>query len=47
MNDRDSISARKGNFPHRHRVHTGSGAHLVSYPMGTGDPYTYGKAVVT
>jgi hypothetical protein len=28
--------ARPGNFSLHHRVQTGSGAHLASYPMGTG-----------
>jgi len=28
----------------RYRVHTGSGAHPASYPMGTGGSYTGGKA---
>jgi hypothetical protein len=33
-----------GKFSLLHRVHTGSGAHQASYPMGTGDPFTGDKA---
>jgi hypothetical protein len=29
------VPAEAGNFPLHHRVQTGSGAHPVSYPMGT------------
>jgi len=32
------------NFSPRHRVQTNSGAHLVSYTMGTGGSYPEGKA---
>jgi len=30
------FSVRAGTFSFRYRVQTGSGAHLASYPMGTG-----------
>jgi hypothetical protein len=33
-----------GNFSLHHRVQNGSGAHPVSYPMGTRDSFTGGKA---
>jgi hypothetical protein len=38
MDDAASIFGRSndGNFSLRHRVHTRSGAHTASYPMGTG-----------
>jgi hypothetical protein len=36
--------ARVGNFSHRHRVETGSGAHQVSYPMGIGGSFPGCKA---
>jgi hypothetical protein len=39
LDDRGSkvrFPARAGNFSLHHRVQTGSGAHPVSYPMGTG-----------
>jgi len=29
-----------GNFSRRHRVQTGSGAQVASYPMGTGDYFS-------
>jgi hypothetical protein len=32
--------AEAGNFSLRHRVQTGSGAHPVSYPMGTGGSFS-------
>jgi hypothetical protein len=34
--DRDSNPGGGGNFSLRYRVHKGSGAHPVSYPMGSG-----------
>jgi hypothetical protein len=37
--------ARAGNFSLTGRVQNGSGAHPVSYPMGTGDSFPRGKAV--
>jgi hypothetical protein len=33
-----------GNFSFLHRVHTGSGTHPTSYPMGNGGSFTGGKA---
>jgi len=33
-----------GNFSLRHRVQTGSGAHLASYPVGFGCYFPGGKA---
>jgi hypothetical protein len=36
--------ARAGNFSLLHHVHTGSGVHLVSYPMGTEGSFPGGKA---
>jgi len=33
-----------GNFSLRHRVQTGSGAHLTSYPTGTGGSFPGFKA---
>jgi hypothetical protein len=38
------ILAGAGNFSLRHHVQTGSGAHPVSYPMGTGGSFPGGKA---
>jgi hypothetical protein len=35
--------AGTGNFSLHHRVQTGSGAHLASYPMGTGGSFPGGK----
>jgi hypothetical protein len=37
--------AGAGNFSIRHRVQTGSGAHLASNPVGTGGCFLEGKAV--
>jgi hypothetical protein len=38
------IPAGAGDFSLRHRVQTGSGAHQVSYPVGTGGSFPGGKA---
>jgi hypothetical protein len=38
------IPAEAGNFSLRHHVHTGSEAHLASYPMGTRVSVPGGKA---
>jgi hypothetical protein len=38
------IPAGAGNCSLRHRVQTGSGAHPVSYPVGTGGSFPGGKA---
>jgi hypothetical protein len=38
------IPVGAGNFSLRHRVQTGSGAHPVSYPMGTRGSFPGGKA---
>jgi len=35
---------RQGFFSLRHRIHTGSDAHPVSYPTGTGGSFSRGKA---
>jgi hypothetical protein len=40
IHGRDNYSA----FPFRHRIQTGSRAHLASYTMDTGDIYPGGKA---
>jgi hypothetical protein len=37
------VLAGAGNLSLRHRVHTGSGAHPASYPMGTGGSVPEGK----
>jgi hypothetical protein len=39
------IPVAAGNFSPRHRVQTASGAHLVSYPMGTKGYFPGGKEV--
>jgi hypothetical protein len=47
LDDRGSrfrFPAGAGNFSLHHRVHNGSGAHLASYPMGTGGSFPGGKA---
>jgi hypothetical protein len=46
LDDRGSFLCGENNenFSLRHRVHTGSGAHPASSPMGTGVPYPKGKA---
>jgi hypothetical protein len=47
LDDRGSrirFPAGSANFSLHHRVKTGSGAHPVSYPMGTGCPIPEGKA---
>jgi hypothetical protein len=36
--------AGAGNFSLHHRVQNGSGAHPDSYPVGTGCPFSGGKA---
>jgi hypothetical protein len=36
--------AGAGNFSLQHRIQTGSGAHLPSYPVGTEGPFPGGKA---
>jgi hypothetical protein len=44
---RPGFNSRRGqwwDFSLRHRVHTGSGAHPASYPVGTGSSYFGGKA---
>jgi hypothetical protein len=38
------LPAGAGNFSLQHRVQNGSGAHPVSYPMGTRDSFSGGKA---
>jgi hypothetical protein len=38
------VPAGAGNFSLHHHIHTGSGAHLASYPMGTRGSFTGGKA---
>jgi hypothetical protein len=38
------IPAGAGNYSLRHHVQTGSGAHLASYPMGTGGSSPEDKA---
>jgi len=45
LGDRGSIpnTGNDGNFSLRHSVQTGSGAHLVSYPMGTGGSHSGGN----
>jgi hypothetical protein len=42
--DRGSIPGGAGNFSLHYRVQTDSGAHTVSYPMGTGGFFPGGKA---
>jgi len=42
--DQVSIPSRGREFSIRNRVHTGSGAHSVSYPMGTWSFLHRGKA---
>jgi hypothetical protein len=37
------FSAEAGNFSLHYRVQNGSGAHLVTYPMGTEDSFPEGK----
>jgi hypothetical protein len=47
MDDRSSgvrFPAQAGKFFLHHRVQTGSGAQLASYPMGTGGSTSVGKA---
>jgi hypothetical protein len=47
LDDRGSrvrFPAEGGNFSLHHRVQNGSGAHLVSYPMGTRGCFLEGKA---
>jgi hypothetical protein len=47
LGDRGSrvrFPAEGGNFSLHHCVHTGSGAHPASYPMGTGGSFPGGKA---
>jgi hypothetical protein len=47
LDDRGSrvrFPAGAGNFSLHHRVQSGSGAHPASYPMGTGDSFSGGKA---
>jgi hypothetical protein len=46
LDDRGSrirFPAGDENFSLHHRVQNGSGAHPVSYPMSTGDPFPEGK----
>jgi hypothetical protein len=38
------FSTGAGNFSLGHHVHTCSGAHPASYPLGTGGCYPWGKA---
>jgi hypothetical protein len=50
LDDRGSrvrFSAGAGNFSLHHRVQNGSGAHPVSYPMGTSGAFLRGKAAGT
>jgi hypothetical protein len=50
LDDRGSrvpFPAGAGNFSLHHRVQNGSGAHPASYPMGTRDSFTGGKAAGT
>jgi hypothetical protein len=47
LDDRGSrvrFPAGTGNFSFHHRVQNGSGAHPVSYPMGTRGSFSGGKA---
>jgi hypothetical protein len=47
LDDRGSkfrFPARAGNFSFHHRIESGSGAHPASYPMGTRDCLSEGKA---
>jgi hypothetical protein len=47
LDDRGSrvqFAAGAGNFSLHHRVQNGSGAHPVSYPMGTSGSFPGGKA---
>jgi hypothetical protein len=47
LDDRGSrvrFPAGAGIFSLYHRLQNGSGAHLASYPMGTGDSFLGGKA---
>jgi hypothetical protein len=47
LDDRDPgvrFTAGAGNFFLHHRVHNSSGAHSVSYPMGTRGSFLGGKA---
>jgi hypothetical protein len=46
LDDRGStirFPAGAGNFSLHHRVHSGSGAHPASYPMGTRGSFPWGK----
>jgi hypothetical protein len=48
LDDRGSrfrFPAGAGNFSFHHRVQNGSGAHPASYPTGTMDTFSGGKAV--
>jgi hypothetical protein len=44
LDDRGSIPDRGRGFPSSPCIETGSEAHPVSYPMGTGGPFPGGKA---
>jgi hypothetical protein len=43
LDDRGWISCRRRYFSLRHRIQTGSGVHLASYPMGTGGYFPWSK----